>query len=186
MTGIMEKLQTIRFNMRTRILITAIFLVGALIVMAVGVFAFQISKSDAERLSEEIQGELDRANDVRFIFGNNLIHTLVMFVPVVGPIWGGIVLFSTGTVITTISVAQGVPPIVTFLVLFLVPIFWLEIGVYSVAMAQSFVWFAQILRGRGKKEAARTCILVTICASVLLLSAVFEWALINISTSSLA
>ncbi len=184
MTGVMGSLHTIRFNMRNRILITAIFLVVALVVMAVGVLSFQISKSYADRVSEEIQGELDRASDMRFIFGNNLIHTLVMFVPVVGPIWGGIVLYSTGTVITTISVAAEIPPIVAFMVLFLVPIFWLEMGVYSVAMAQSVVWFVQMMRGRGRKEAVRTCILVTICACVLLLAAVFEWALITMSTSS--
>ncbi len=183
MAGVMEKLQTIRFDAQTRIVITVIFFIVALIVTAVGMFVIRIDVSEAQEFEKEIQEEFERLDDPRFIFGNNLLHTLIMFVPIIGPIWGSFVLFNTGAIIGIISIARGVPQIFVFLLLFFTPVFWLEFGVYSVAMAQSVIWFLQILRHRGKKEAVRTCILVTICASILLLSAIVEWVMIDMNVS---
>lgn len=175
----MKKLQTLRFDIQTRIVITIIFLIAALIVTAVGVVVFKIDVSEAQRLKEEIQEEFEQFNDPRFIFGNNLLHTLIMFAPIIGPIWGSFVLFNTGTLIAVLGIADGIPPILYFLLLFVTPVLWLEFGVYSIAMAQSVILFVQMLRHRSKKEAVRTCILVTVCALILLLSAVVEWIMIN-------
>lgn len=177
--GVMEKLQTIRFDKPTRIVITAIFFIVALMVMVLGVVAFNINMQEAQEIKKQMEDEFNQFNDLRFIFGNNLIHTLIMFVPIIGPIWGTFVLFNTGTIIAALSVADGVPPIMYLMVLFFTPFFWLEFGVYSIAMAQSTIWLLQLLRHRGKKEAVRTCILVTICTSILLLSAIVEWFMIK-------
>ncbi|UCE96221.1 MAG: hypothetical protein JSV51_01015, partial [Candidatus Bathyarchaeota archaeon] len=65
--------------------------------------------------------------------------------------------------------------------LFFTPILWLEFCAYSIAMAQSTIWFLQMLRQRSKREAVRTCILITICALILSFSAVIEWIMINMS-----
>jgi len=178
-TGVIEKLQTIKFDVHTRIILVAIFFIVALTVTVIGALVFEINMSEAQKIRDEVTEEFERFNDPRSIFGNNLLHTLIMFVPIIGPFWGSFVLFNTGTVIAILSIAEGVPPILTFLLLFFTPIFWLEFGVYSVAMAQSVVLLLQMLRHRGKKEAVKTCILVTICALILLLSAVVEWVMIN-------
>jgi len=179
MAGVMEKLQPVRFDMHTRILIIVVFFVAALIVTIFGALVFKVSVPEAQELTDEIEEEFERLNDPRFIFGNNLLHTLIMFVPIVGPVWGCFVLFNTGTFIAVFSIANGIPPILTFLSLFFTPVFWLELGVYSIAMAQSVILFLQMLRHRGKREAVRTCMLVTICASILLLSAIVEWIMVN-------
>jgi len=179
MIEVMEKLQTVRFNMQTRIVITVIFFVVALIVTAVGVLVFKIDVQEAQRFKEEIKGEFERFDDLRFIFGNNLIHTLIMFVPIIGPVWGSFVLFNTGTIIAIFGIAEGIPPILYFLLFFLVPVFWLEFGVYSISMAQSVILLLQMLRHRGKKEAVRTSILITICTLILLLAAVVEWIMLD-------
>ncbi len=179
MTGVMEKLPTIKFDAHTRIIVIAIFFIVALIVTAVGVLVVKIDISEAKEMADEFAEEFDRFSDPRFIFGNNLLHTLIMFVPIIGPFWGSFVLFNTGTIIAILGIAYETPPILAFLSLFLIPSFWLEFGVYSVAMAQSTVLLLQTLRHRGKKEAVKTCILVTICALILLLSAVVEWLMIN-------
>ena len=179
MTSLMEKIQMVRFNLRMRIVITVIFLVIALGVTILGVVSLRIDASEAQKFRDDIMGEFSRLNDPRFIFGNNLIHALVMFVPAVGPIWGSYVLFSTGNIIAVISIAEGVPPVLTFFLLFLTPVFWLEFGVYSLAMAQSVILTLQMLRNRGKNEVVRTCMLVTICALILLLAAMIEWIMIN-------
>ena len=176
----MERFQTIRFDTHTRIVITALFLVVALILTAVGVLVVRIDRSEAEEIMEQLQEEFSQL-DTSTIFGNNLIHTLIMFVPIIGPIWGCFVLFNTGTIISVIGIAEGVSPILVFLLLFLTPVFWLEFGVYSIAMAQSTILLWQMLRRRGKKEGVRTCILVTVCALILLLAAIVESIMIYMS-----
>lgn len=178
----MKKLQTIRFDMHTRIVITAIFLIVALLVTVIGVLVVKMDVSEAKEKADELNADFERFNGTFCIFGNNLLHTLVMFVPIIGPIWGLFVLFNTGTIIAVFGIAYEVPPILVFLSLFLTPVFWLEFGVYSIAMAQSVVLLLKILRHRGRKEAVRTCILVTICASILLLAAFVEWIMININS----
>jgi len=181
MIEVTKRLQTIRFNTQTRIIITAIFFIVALIVTATGVLVLKIDVQEAQRREEEIKGYFEQSCALQFIFGNNLIHTLIMFIPIIGPIWGSFVLFNTGTIIAVIGIADGAPPILYFLLLFLVPVFWLEFGVYSVAMAQSVILLLQMLRHRGKKESVRTSILVTICTLILLLAAVVEWVILDIS-----
>jgi len=175
----MEKLKTTRFNMRNRIFIAAGFLILALVATMIGLFAFRITAPEAQKVRDELQQEFDRINDPRFIFGNNLTLTLIMFIPLIGIFWGCFILFNTGSIIAILSVAEGMPPILTFLVLILNPVVWLEFAVYAAAMSQSFVWLLQIFRKRSVKEAARTCIVITICAFTLLLAAVVEWMLIN-------
>jgi len=84
-TGVMEKLQTIRFDVHTRIIIIAIFLITALVVTVLGALVFKIDMSEAQKIRGEVEEEFERFNDPRFIFGNNLLHTLIMFVPIIGP-----------------------------------------------------------------------------------------------------
>jgi hypothetical protein len=179
MSSILGRLHTLRFDVRSRLVIAAIFLVIALAATAIGTVALQLDRAEAEELADELQEQFDRINDPVFIFGNNFALTLGMFVPVFGPVWGFFVLFQTGTVIAILGIAEGAPPLLLLLALMVTPIFWLEFGVYAVAMAQSTVLLLQVWRHNGKKEATRTCILITACALVLLASALIEWAMIN-------
>jgi hypothetical protein len=177
MMGVIARFQTLKLDMRTRIVITVVFFVVALIATMVGAIVLTIDMSDAQKLKGQIEEEFSLFNDPRSIFGNNFAYTLVMFIPIVGPIWGNFVLFNTGAVVAIFGVAEGIPPILLLLFLLFTPVFWLEFGVYSVAMAQSVVLFIQMLRHRGREEAMRTCVVIAVCAVVLLLSAVIEWLL---------
>ena len=180
MDSIAKELKRIRFDMRSRIVITSVFLILALLVTSAGVLTLRIDIADAQRQIEAIESEMTRLNDVRAIFGNNLIHTLVMFVPFVGPIWGFFVLFNTGTFIALFSVAAGISPMLALVVLLFTPVLWLGFGVYSAAMAASIVLLLQIVRRWARTEIVRTCVLFTVCALALLSSAIIEWIIINI------
>ncbi len=180
MSPLSGMLRISRFDINTRLLITIIVFIVALLITMVGLLAVNVDFSEAQRRESELQKEFERFNDPRAILGNNLIHTLIMFVPIWGPIWGGFVLFNTGTTIGILATAYEVPSILIFLTLFLTPVFWLEFCAYSIAMAESVVLLLQITRGHGRLEAVRMCILVTGCALTLLLSAVVEWAMINL------
>ncbi len=175
----MEYLKTIRLDKQTRILITAALLVLALIATVAGALFFRIDPAEARQLAEELEREVNRYNDVRMIFGNNLAITIIMFVPVIGPIWGLFVLFNTGTLFAVVGVAEGIHPILVFLLLLLTPVFWLEWAAYSIAMGQSVILVLQIIRRQFKRELTRTCVLITACTLILLGSAIIEWAMIN-------
>ncbi len=179
MVRILEKLQLLEFNIQTRLLFLVIVLVAAILATALGVLLFSADATEAQQLREEILADFERANDPRFIFGNNLFLTLIMFVPIVGPIWGLLVLFNTGSIIALISIAEGFPPLLTYLLLFLMPVFWLEFAAYALAMAQSMILFLKMLQRRGKQEVSRTCVVITLCTLILFVAAVVEWLILN-------
>jgi hypothetical protein len=183
MVRILERLQTLVFDTRTRVILTIFLFIATLISTSLGVILFRADVSEAQELREKIFEDFERANDPRFIFGNNLLLTLVMFVPIIGPIWGLLILFNTGSVIALISIAEGFPPILTFAILFLTPVFWLELGVYSIAMAQSIVFFLRFLQNQVRKESVRTCVIITACTLLLMLAAIIEWLMISLSSN---
>jgi hypothetical protein len=166
-------------DLRKRIFAIVVFFIFSLASVFSGTITANVSIQEAKRLQDELDEEFQRMNDPRFIFGNNLIHTLVMFTPLMGPVWGCFVLFNTGRIIAFFSIAEGVPAMLTFMLLLINPILWLELGVYSTAMAQSVLLLIRIIQRRGVREAIRTCIVITACVVVLLISAIAEWIIIN-------
>lgn len=166
-------------DLKRRIFVIIIFFVVATVVTFSGTIATNVDIHEAQRVKEELEGEFQRMNDPRFILGNNLVHTLVMFTPVIGPVWGCFVLFNTGRIIALFSIAEGIPPILTFVLLLFSPILWLEFSVYSTAMAQSVMLLLHLVRRSGGREAIRTCVVIALCTIVLLISAFVEWFIIN-------
>jgi hypothetical protein len=160
------------------IIITFIF---AIIITAAGTL-MPIEETEAKDISNELNQTVNLliTNNLLlpYIFGNNFMLTLIMFVPVAGLIFGGYVLYSTGFVIAADAVAKGYNPILVFLFLFLTPILWLEFMAYSTAMAES-LWLARRLwQRRGKHEIINACKFISVCAVILLVSAVIETIMI--------
>ncbi len=132
-----------------------------------------LSPEDSNTKSEELkqlQDSLKRMNvweGTASIFENNFIICLIMFVPVVGPLYGSYVLYNTGLYIA----GEG---IIVFLLLFILPFTWFEFIAYSTALASS-VWLTwRIMRREGTRELARTGMFIAICAGLLLLGALIE------------
>ena len=180
MVRVLEILPDLNSDLRKRILAIVVFFIVALASIFSGAITTNVSIQEAQSLRDELEEEFQRMNDPRFIFGNNLIHTLVMFTPLMGPVWGCFVLFNTGRIIAFFSITEEVPVMLMFLVLLFNPILWLELGVYSTAMAQSVILLLRIIQRRGVREAVRTCIVITACVVVLLISAIAEWIIINV------
>jgi len=153
------------------------FFVAAIAIMAIGA-AMPVNPSEAKTTYDELQNEFQYVATVPGIFGNNFFHALIMFTPFVGPIYGGIVFFNTGYVVAVIAVHNNVPTGLLFTNLFLYPHTWLEFLAYSIGLSQSVFLASAIVRGRFKQEAVRTCVIITICALILLLAAVLEIILI--------
>jgi len=132
--------------------------------------------------TEDIIISLSAVQQVSLIFGNNLMICLVGFVPIVGPIFESYALYNTGTVITAYVTYKhySASPVLLFFTLFLFPHMWLEFIAYSTAMAESFWLVWRIIQRKGRREIKNTCILVSICAVMLLAAAITEAALISL------
>lgn len=165
---------------RTKRLITiGVFFLAALLMTSVGTLT-PLSAAEANTISKELD-ELRGNISVQYVFGNNFMICLVMFVPIVGPIFGFWVLYNTGVVISAeviSSPVQGVSPLLLLFTLFVFPFTWMEFVSYSTGLAES-VWLMRLaLQGFGKREVKNAAVLVAIVAVILLLAAIVEVAMI--------
>ncbi|TET65591.1 hypothetical protein E3J49_01295 [Candidatus Bathyarchaeota archaeon] len=138
-----------------------------------------ISGEGLDATQQTIDG-LPEMQQVSLIFGNNFVICLVGFVPVIGAVFECYVLYSTGVVISAYTAYKGfqVDPLLLFFSLFLFPFVWLEFLAYSTAMAESFWLMWRMVQRKGKNEIKNACILISICAIMLLTGAIIEAALI--------
>ena len=167
-----------RFSTRIkRILIIASFFILSIILTIAGTLT-PLSPSEAQNIKQELD-EMRENISVQFIFGNNFLLCLSFFIPFVGPVFGCYVLYSTGVVIAADSVVAGVHPLLSLLLLFIFPFTWLEFLAYSTAFSQSVWLIWRIIQRKGKDELVNTCIVISICAVMLLVAAVIEMAVLN-------
>lgn len=143
-----------------------------------------ISSQDATNISNDLNSTVQSLKEngalTTYIFGNNFMICLIMFIPIAGPILGFFILFNTGTAISAIAMTEGYSPYVALIAQFATPIIWLEFAAYSTAIAGSIWLTRRILQHRGKHEFRNTCLLVTICGIILLISAYVETAFISL------
>ncbi len=160
----------------------AVFIV-AVIITVIGTLV-PVSADQAKQINDSLNQTVTSVSEsgslAQYIFGNNFFICLIMFVPVLGPVFGLFVLFNTGTAVSAIATAQGVPSIFAFIALVITPVFWLEFAAYSTAMAASVWLFRRILQGRFLHELRSTCIFISICAVLLFVGAIVETLLISI------
>ncbi|MEM2081269.1 MAG: stage II sporulation protein M [Candidatus Bathyarchaeia archaeon] len=164
--------------------VIAVFVLSVIITL-IGSF-MPVDAEQARQISEKLNQTLTTATEsemlMQYIFGNNFFICLIMFIPVVGPIFGFFVLFSTGAAASAVAATQGFPSIIAVIALIITPVFWLEYVAYSTAMAMSVWLFRRILQGRGRHEFRNTCLFITLCAVLLVIGAAVETALIMLAT----
>ena len=163
--------------------IIAIFAL-ALIVTVLGMLV-PLSPQQAKTIYDDVNSTLQssQANGTlaSYIFGNNLMICLIMFIPIAGPIVGFTIIFSSGTALSAIAIAQGYPPYLALIAEFVTPVFWLEFVAYSTAIAGSIWLLRRMLQHKGKYEIRNTCILIAICAVILLVTAHIETTIIGLA-----
>lgn len=115
----------------------------------------------------------------KYIFLNNIQLCLILFIPVIGPIYGVASFVYSGYIVGATGLLQGIPPIFYILVLPIFPFFWLEFISYSLALSES-VWLLRRLLQKRYRELKYTLILIGVCAGLLALGAVIESLLISI------
>jgi len=169
-----------------RILTIAMFFLLSIIITVAGILT-PLSEEEINILgpgleeTHRIVDSLSKMQQVSFIFGNNFVICLAGFIPIAGPIFECYVLYSTGVVLSAYTAYDETiqaSPLMLFFFLFLFPFIWLEFAAYSIAIAGS-IWLTwRIIHHKGKREIKNTCILISICAAMLLVAAIIEAALI--------
>ncbi|MCS7125135.1 MAG: stage II sporulation protein M [Candidatus Bathyarchaeota archaeon] len=147
-----------------------------------------LTREEVSSINEEMKElreyvlKVDIFRGSTLIFGNNFFLCLSFFAPFAGPVFGFYVLYSTGVVIAAQSIDSGINPHWTFLSLFIFPFTWLEFLSYSIAFAES-AWLSwRIVKRNWKRELVNACIMVSICAVMLLMAAFIEMAIIKAFT----
>jgi hypothetical protein len=162
-----------------RILFIIVFFLISLLVTIVGILT-PISQQEANDISHELDQTRANAN-VQLIFGNNMMICLLMFVPVIGPFLGFLVLYNTGAVVAAETMTQSLGnPVLVFATLFLFPFTWLEFASYATALSESFFLIWRFIQRKGRKEIMNACILISLCAIMLLIAAAIEMLLISL------
>lgn len=175
----------IRASTKIKRILTIVAFFSLSIIIAVAGILTPLSDEDVNTLgkgldeTQENVSALPLVQQVSFIFGNNFMICLAGFVPMAGAIFECYVLYSTGVVITAYSTYKNYPsPLLIFLSLFFLPFTWLEFLAYSTAIAESFWLTWRIIKHRGEEEIKNACILISICAVMLLVAAIMEAAII--------
>lgn len=165
-----------------RVMTIIILFIIAVFIVAMGTLT-PMSKHEAGELDNELNKSINTLEEngliLQYIFGNNFMIALFMFVPIVGLIFGGYVLYNTGVVIAASAIANDLNPTLALLLLFFIPVAWLEFAAYSTAMAESIWLTRRIFQRRGKHELVNATKFISICAILLLLAAIIETALIT-------
>jgi len=155
----------------------------------------QLSAQDAKQLSDSTNGIITDNPTYPSLVGaillNNFKICLVMFIPILGTVFGLFVLFSTGVGIRAILDTQSasgasaaistISPTTAILALVFVGLtFVLEYVSYSIGIAES-IWLYRRLTQRRWRELKNTGILIGIVAALLITGALVEsWVIIAI------
>ena len=156
-----------------RLYLILIFLIASIVVCASGTF-MPVDVEYANQTAQEFEKAKEYITTVPYIFGNNFMHCLIMFVPVAGIAYGMFVLFNTGYHIAMFAIVEEYPPALVFLSYFLLPFFWMEFISFAIAMSESTILTFRLLKGEFRSKLHETCKWIAICALILLASAFIE------------
>jgi hypothetical protein len=167
---------------RKRIYTVIFIFIVAFVLTIIGSY-IPISHQDAQSRYDQINSTLSTHKSfgdlTGYIFLNNFSICLLMFIPIIGPILGFVILFNTGISHGAIAFVPSYPPYLGLLSLVITPVFWLEFAAYSTAMAESIWLFRRLLQERWR-ELKNTAIAIGICAGLLIIGAIVEAVLILI------
>ena len=168
-------------TLQDRMIVFLIVFVLCIIATVIGALA-RVEPPEAQNMVQEMDKirNIAKVAGVQLIFGNNLMYTLVMFVPVVGPGFGFYVLYNTGRILAAYGAISKVNPVLTFLFLFALPFTWMEYISYTLAISESIWMTYAIIKRNLRNELTTMSIIIVICNILLLLGALIETSLMSL------
>lgn len=137
------------------------------------------SSEEVTSLMEEAERILKQRFTIMDIFLNNFLISLIMFIPIAGPIAGGYVIYTTGRLLGALSVSTGLPSI--FLISITIITFYglIEFLAYGTAFTESILFTYSIFKKKTRIESKWLMISIAVTAILLLTAAALEYALIQ-------
>lgn len=168
---------------RKRLMTIAMVFIVSAIMMGISTLT-PLSRQNADSIYNELNQTVSTAKDsgnlLQYIFGNNLMITIMMLIPFIGPFLGFYAFYNTGVAIEALSIAapHPIPPLVAYVSLWLTPVAWLEFAAYSTAIAASLWLTWRIMHQGAGHELVNTSKFLSVCTLILLLGAIIETAMI--------
>jgi uncharacterized membrane protein SpoIIM required for sporulation len=148
------------------------------LVLVAGAFT-PLSRQEAEERMRTLQEITASINSPLQIFANNLLISLLMLVPFVGPPSAAYVIYNTGLFFSALSITTNVPPIVAVITPLITVYGALEFIAYGFFFHHGLRFSYTILRRRLKEELRPALFMVVIGIIVLLSAAFLEYLLIE-------
>jgi uncharacterized membrane protein SpoIIM required for sporulation len=148
------------------------------LILVAGAFT-PLSKQEAEEKMRTLQEITGSINSPLQIFANNLLISLLMLVPFVGPPSAAYVIYNTGLFFSALSITTNVPPIVAVITPVITVYGALEFIAYGFFFHHGLRFSYIILRRRLKEELRPALFMVVIGIIVLLSAAFLEYLLIK-------
>jgi len=165
---------------RTRIYIAIITTAALYIVFSLGSLT-EMTASEAERRMRELGGLLPPNVDAWAIFSNNMVISLLMLIPLIGPVLGGYIVYNTGTFLAAISISTQTD-VGFLLILPLLSIYGLlEFMGYGAMTSESVLLIYAVVKKRLREELRALPLVIGVAAAILGLAALIEFGLISIA-----
>lgn len=136
----------------------------------------ELPKETSEMMKDQLVEKLETAienQDRSFIFLNNVVLGLIMFIPFIGIVFGIGTAFATG--ITVAGFNLDTP---AYLLLYTTPFGFMELIAYSLAMSRSLILIKK--RKTIKKELKPTAIEIGIVVGLLFIGGIIESSMLGI------
>ena len=141
-----------------------------------------LSRQSADSIYNELNQTVSTAKDsgdlLQYIFGNNLMITIMMLIPFIGPVLGFYAFYNTGVAIGATSIVKGYPPLAVYVSLWLTPVAWLEFAAYSTTIAASLWLTWRIMHQGARHELVNTSKFLSVCTLILLFGAIIETVIV--------
>jgi hypothetical protein len=164
--------------LKHRVFLTGLGVIIFLISYFVGA-NIQLDQSSAQRLKEAFLHKISGLNYVG-IFTNNLIITLIMFLPGIGALFGIFSGYSTGTIFSAITHDFVSPGYISPLVILLTPFGIMEVFCYGLAISRSFILLFSLIKKENLTRQLKSILIeIGIILIILFLAAIIEWHFIS-------
>lgn len=138
-----------------------------------------ISRDASIRLLDELRDVIGPEPSILTIITNNVMISLLLFIPVIGVFFLAFVSQNSGVVLAAISQIEGFNPMDVFIASLLWPWSWFEIIAYGLAASQGVMLLIALLTRRFNQELRTLVIVGVISIALLSIGAVIEIVVIG-------
>lgn len=165
-------------DIKKRIILTVILTILLFTVLYISSM-MPFSSEELDSLLKQAEEILKKNFTILDIFLNNFTVSLLIFIPVVGPIVGGYAIYVTGRIMGALATSTGIPSILLISIAIITFYGLVEFLAYGTAFTESIIFSYSIFKREIKREYRWVLISLIVTALLLLVAATIEYLLIQ-------